>query len=79
MLRVHFGDADLARTRVSALPDPLWEIAASLHRLQTRQGRWAYAEWYRTTRQRLREKGLERAVRTVLLPLFPRAAYFRTS
>ncbi|MGW0705936.1 MarR family transcriptional regulator [Streptomyces sp. NPDC002643] len=76
MLRIHFSDADLGRTRLSAVPDPLWEIAASLHRLQTRQGRWAYAEWYRTTRRRLREKGLERAVRTVLLPLLPRAAYF---
>ncbi|MBC9731084.1 helix-turn-helix domain-containing protein [Streptomyces sp. TRM68367] len=76
MLRVHFGDADLARIRLSAAPDPLWEIAASLHRLQTRQGRWAYAEWYRTTRRQLREKRLERALRTVLLPLFPRAAYF---
>ncbi|MEI5524126.1 ArsR family transcriptional regulator [Streptomyces brasiliscabiei] len=76
MLRVHFSDSDLGRTRVAARPDPLWETAASLHRLQTRQGRWAYAEWYRTTRRRLREKGLERAVRTVLLPLVPRAAYF---
>ncbi|MGW0819808.1 ArsR family transcriptional regulator [Streptomyces sp. NPDC002845] len=76
MLRVHFSDVDLARTRVSAVPDPLWEITASLHRLQTRQGRWAYADWYRTTRRRLRDSGLECALRSVLLPLFPRAAYF---
>lgn len=76
MLYIHFSDADLARTRISATPDPLWEVAASLHRLQSRTGRWAYAGWYRTARQRLREKGLERAVRTVLLPLYPRAAYF---
>ncbi|WP_137995134.1 ArsR/SmtB family transcription factor [Streptomyces vilmorinianum] len=76
MLRVHFSDADLGRTRVAAAPDPLWEIATSLHRLQTRTGRWAYAGWYRTVRTRLREHGLERALRTVLLPLFPRAAYF---
>ncbi|MDN3248474.1 helix-turn-helix domain-containing protein [Streptomyces mutabilis] len=76
MLRVHFGDADLARTRLSSAPHPLWEIATSLHRLQTRQGRWAYAEWYRTIRQRLRDMGMEHALRTMLLPLFPRAAYF---
>ncbi|MFC9908985.1 ArsR family transcriptional regulator [Streptomyces sp. NPDC059862] len=76
MLRVHFTDADLARTRLSTASDPLWDIAVSLHRFQTRQGRWAYAEWHRTTRQRLREKGLERALRSVLLPLYPRAAYF---
>ncbi|MEU3604298.1 helix-turn-helix domain-containing protein [Streptomyces sp. NPDC035033] len=76
MLRIHFGDADLAAVRVAAAPNPLWEIATSLHRFQTRDGRWAYADWLRTVRLRLREKGLERALRTVLLPLFPRAAYF---
>lgn len=76
MLRVHFSEADLARTRLCTASDPLWDIAVSLHRLQTRQGRWAHAEWYRTTRERLRERGLERAVRSVLLPLYPRAAYF---
>ncbi|MET9595999.1 ArsR family transcriptional regulator [Streptomyces sp. NPDC006516] len=76
MLRIHFSDADLGRTRLAAAPDPLWEIAASLHRLQSRKGRWAYAGWYRTARQRLRDKGLERLVLSVLLPLYPRAAYF---
>lgn len=76
MLRVHFGEADLARTRLCATSDPLWDVAISLHRLQTRQGRWAYADWHRTTRRRLREKGLERAVRNVLLPLYPRGPYF---
>ncbi|MFF3317115.1 ArsR/SmtB family transcription factor [Streptomyces sp. NPDC003035] len=76
MLRIHFSDADLGRARVATAPDPLWEIATSLHRLQTRTGRWAYAGWFRTVRARLREQGLERALRTVVLPLFPRAAYF---
>ncbi|WP_329335592.1 helix-turn-helix domain-containing protein [Streptomyces sp. NBC_00663] len=76
MLRVHFSDADLARTRLCTDSDPLWDIAISLHRLQTRQGRWAYAEWHRTTRRRLREQGLERAVRNVLMPLYPRGRYF---
>ncbi|MFP8943960.1 ArsR family transcriptional regulator [Streptomyces fenghuangensis] len=76
MLRIHFSDADLARTRIAAAPDPLWEIAASLHRLQSRRGRWAYAGWYRMARQRVREKGLGRVLRSVFLPLYPRAAYF---
>jgi hypothetical protein len=76
MLRIHFTDVDLARTRLAAAPDPLSEISASLHRLQSRRGRWAFAGWYRTTRQQLREKGLERVLRSVLLPLYPRAAYF---
>ncbi|MGC0329980.1 DNA-binding transcriptional ArsR family regulator [Streptomyces sp. SAI-170] len=76
MLRIHFGDADLGRTRIAAAPDPLWEIASSLHRLQSRRGRWAYAGWYRTARQQIRDKGLTPLVRGVLLPLYPRAEYF---
>ncbi|WP_344290637.1 winged helix-turn-helix domain-containing protein [Streptomyces synnematoformans] len=61
---------------MATTPDPLWETAVSLHRFQTRRGRWAYAGWHRSTRMRLRERGIERAVRDVLIPLFPRAAYF---
>ncbi|RII19550.1 Helix-turn-helix domain protein [Streptomyces sp. YIM 130001] len=76
MLRIHFTDADLARTRIASAPDPLWEICASLHRMQTRHGRWAYADWYRGTRARLHDAGLVRTLRTMLLPLIPRAAYF---
>lgn len=76
MLRVHFTDADLGRTRVAAAPDPLWEICASLHRFQTRHGRWAYADWYRTARAQLQSTGFSRTLRTLLLPLVPRAAYF---
>ncbi|MEV3859078.1 helix-turn-helix domain-containing protein [Streptomyces sp. NPDC050095] len=76
MLRIHFTDADLARTRIATAPDPLWEISASLHRLQSRQGRWAYAHWHRDTRTRLQTTGFARTLRTLLLPLVPRAAYF---
>lgn len=76
MLRIHFTDVDLARTRLAAAPDPLCEIAASLHRFQSRRGRWAYTGWYRAARQQLREAGLGRALRSVLLPLYPRAAYY---
>ncbi|MFE7765215.1 winged helix-turn-helix domain-containing protein [Streptomyces sp. NPDC057438] len=76
MLRFHFTAEDLTRIRVAKAPDPLWEIAFSLHRLQTRDGRWAYAHWHRTTRIRLRESGLAAAVQGFLLPLFPRARYF---
>ncbi|MGW8489844.1 MarR family transcriptional regulator [Streptomyces sp. NPDC055886] len=76
MLRIHFNDADLARTRLAPAPDPLFEVAASMHRLQSSRGRWAYAGWYRAARQDLRERGLERALRGVLLPLYPRAAYY---
>ncbi|MFJ7996192.1 ArsR/SmtB family transcription factor [Streptomyces sp. NPDC096310] len=76
MLRIHFTDTDLTRTRIGAAPDPMWEICMSLHRLQTRQGRWAHADWFRTTRTRVHAKGFSRTLSTFLLPLVPRAAYF---
>ncbi|WP_329281290.1 ArsR/SmtB family transcription factor [Streptomyces sp. NBC_01451] len=76
MLRFHFTPEDLTKVRVATEPHALWEIAASLHRLQTREGRWAYAPWFRTARAALRRAGLEPTVKTFLLPLFPRASYF---
>jgi DNA-binding transcriptional ArsR family regulator len=76
MLRIHFTEVDLARTTLAVDPDPLWEVAASLHRLQTRRGRWAFAQWHHEARHTLRERGLERAVRVLLVPLYPRGGYF---
>ncbi|WP_461296647.1 ArsR/SmtB family transcription factor [Streptomyces harbinensis] len=75
MLRIHFTDTDLMRIRVADTPDPLWEITSSLHRLQSRTGRWAFADWHRLARARLGEKGLEHTLRSALLPIFPKAAY----
>ncbi|MFF4398492.1 ArsR/SmtB family transcription factor [Streptomyces sp. NPDC001480] len=75
MLRIHFGPEDLARVRVARTPDPLWEIACSLHRLQTTRGRWAYADWYSETRATLAGGPLGRAVRRLLIPVLPRARY----
>ncbi|SNX55986.1 DNA-binding transcriptional ArsR family regulator [Streptomyces sp. TLI_55] len=76
MLRFHFTPEDLTRLTVAAGPHPLWEVAASLHRFQTRDGRWAHALWYRTARSTLHRTGLDRTVMPLLLPLFPRASYF---
>ncbi|WP_416957192.1 helix-turn-helix domain-containing protein [Streptomyces sp. Agncl-13] len=76
MLRFHFTPEDLTKVRVATEPHALWEIAVSLHRLQTREGRWAYAPWFHTACASLRGAGLERTVKTFLLPLFPRASYF---
>lgn len=76
MLRIHFTDADLTRTRVAAAPDALWEICVSLHRFQTRHGRWAYADWYHDARARLHATHLSHTLRKLLLPLVPRASYF---
>ncbi|MFF7390892.1 ArsR/SmtB family transcription factor [Streptomyces scabiei] len=76
MLRFHFTPEDLTKVRVATEPHALWEIAVSLHRLQTREGRWAYASWFRDARAALRQTGLDRTVKSFLLPLFPRAGYF---
>ncbi|MDX3643970.1 winged helix-turn-helix domain-containing protein [Streptomyces sp. MB09-02B] len=76
MLRFHFTPEDRTKVRVATEPHALWEIAVSLHRLQTREGRWAYASWFRDARAALRRAGLDRTVKSFLLPLFPRAGYF---
>ena len=76
LLRFIFSAQDLARTRVAAEPAPLWEIVMSLHRLQSRTGRWAFADWHHRTRTALESSGLRRAVREALVPLVPRASYF---
>ncbi|MFK0151635.1 ArsR/SmtB family transcription factor [Streptomyces sp. NPDC090499] len=75
MLRIHFTPQDLTRVRVASEPDPLWEIACSLHRLQTSRGRWAYADWYRETRTTLANTPLGAAVSRLLVPILPRARY----
>lgn len=76
MLRIHFGDADLARLRVAAEPDPMWELVVSLHRFQTRRGRGAVLSWYDRTRLELPRRGLVESMRSVLLPIAPFATYF---
>ncbi|GAB3905498.1 winged helix-turn-helix domain-containing protein [Kibdelosporangium lantanae] len=76
MLRIVFTDRDLAAVRMATAPDPLWEITNSLDRLQTSQGRWAFAGWYQDTRAALTAGGFDRTVREMLVPLLPRAAYF---
>ncbi|MFC3577680.1 ArsR/SmtB family transcription factor [Streptomyces yaanensis] len=76
MLRIHFTPEDFARIRMASSPDPLWEITCSLHRLQTARGRWAYADWYRDTRDTLAGTSLGEAVRRLLVPVLPRARYF---
>ncbi|ASU81616.1 ArsR family transcriptional regulator [Nocardiopsis gilva YIM 90087] len=76
MLRIHFTDADLARTRVEQEPDPLWEVVMSLHRLQTRWGRRRVQDWYADVRRTLTERGLDTTVRSLLVPIAPFADYF---
>ncbi|WP_405853781.1 winged helix-turn-helix domain-containing protein [Streptomyces sp. NBC_01515] len=75
MLRIHFTEVDLARIRVAAEPDPMWEVLSTLHRLQSRCGRWQFAAWHRTIRADLNAAGLARPVRKVLFPLYALGPY----
>ncbi|GII78041.1 transcriptional regulator [Sphaerisporangium rufum] len=75
-LRIVFTSEDVALTRVAPLPDLLWEMVGSLHRLQTRDGDKSTATWRKQAHTRLTESGLLTSVRTLLLPLVPRGPYF---
>ncbi|WP_229715748.1 ArsR/SmtB family transcription factor [Mangrovihabitans endophyticus] len=66
----------MARTRLATRPDPLWELIASLHRLQTRRGYSSYEGWHVRVRRDLERAGLTAMVRTQLLPLVPLGGYF---
>jgi DNA-binding transcriptional ArsR family regulator len=70
MLRVHFTADDLARVRVAAAPDPLWEIATSFQALITEDAPLLFGEWRRQLRPRLR------AVDGLLAALLPARGYF---
>ncbi|GAA2101602.1 winged helix-turn-helix domain-containing protein [Streptomyces albiaxialis] len=55
MLRVYFTAEDLARVRVAAGPDHLWEISNSVQTLQRTDGTRVFGEWRRWARPRLPE------------------------
>ncbi|WP_017556456.1 ArsR/SmtB family transcription factor [Nocardiopsis baichengensis] len=76
MLRIHFTDADLARTRVAPGADPMWELVLSLHRLQNRRGRNLVDRWYGEARERLAASGLTPALKNRLIPIAPQSMYF---
>ena len=76
ILRIHFGVADLSRTRSLGAPDPMWEIVCAVHRLQTPLGRDCYGSWFRELHAALARTGGLPAIHETLIPLVPRAAYF---
>lgn len=52
MLRIHFTPEDLARTRISAGPQPMWEILLSTNRLRGRDGEVVFGGWRRSVAAR---------------------------
>ncbi|MGW1654066.1 winged helix-turn-helix domain-containing protein [Streptomyces atratus] len=74
MLRLHFTDADLAKVRVAAGPDPLWETVLAVQ-LLSQTGPRSFKEWRRRARTELLRgsaDGPARLVGTVAPP----ASYF---
>ncbi|MER6910969.1 winged helix-turn-helix domain-containing protein [Streptomyces sp. NPDC000594] len=53
MLRIHFTGDDLARVRMAAKPDVLWETILSFHRLRERRRAQMFGEWRSEARARL--------------------------
>ncbi|AXG77731.1 ArsR/SmtB family transcription factor [Streptomyces paludis] len=70
MLRIHFTEKDLARVRMAAGPDPLWETILSFHRIRDRRAPLAYGEWRREARSRLNGET------SLLSALVPQRGYF---
>ncbi|SHK73794.1 transcriptional regulator, ArsR family [Streptomyces yunnanensis] len=70
MLRVHFSGLDLARVRIAARPDALWETVLSFHRLRDRRDDSTFGGWRSETRGRLNGEA------RLLAPLVPSRGYF---
>ncbi|GCB91111.1 transcriptional regulator [Streptomyces noursei] len=70
MLRVHFSGLDLARVRIAARPDALWETVLSFHRLRDRRDDSTFGSWRSETRGRLNGEA------RLLAPLVPTRGYF---
>lgn len=69
MLRIHFTREDVARVRVAAGPDPLWEITNSFQALITEENAPVFGAWRRLVRPRLP------ATSRMLAPLLPPQGY----
>lgn len=53
MLRIHFTPEDLARTRISPGPQPMWEVLLSTHRLRGRDSDVIFTQWRRSVAARV--------------------------
>jgi DNA-binding transcriptional ArsR family regulator len=75
MLRIVFNTDDIARTRIAAAPDPLWELVLSLHMLRGQRGDLLFGQWRRDTATAARRAGLGGRMR-LLNALTPTFGYF---
>jgi DNA-binding transcriptional ArsR family regulator len=75
-LRIHFTDADIARTRLKLEIDLMWEIVSSVQVLQHADGGLSFDFWRRQVRGRVSRDGELRAAVQALMTVAPHAAYF---
>ncbi|MFE3200011.1 ArsR/SmtB family transcription factor [Embleya sp. NPDC059237] len=75
MLRFHLTGEDLHRLRLADRLDPMWEIAFTLHLLQSREPDLVFAAWRQEVCAALESAELTRAVRE-LARLYPRSEPF---
>ncbi|WP_410809699.1 winged helix-turn-helix domain-containing protein [Micromonospora sp. 067-2] len=75
MLKIHFSDEDILRTRVAPAADPVWELVLSLHVLQGRNRDPLLLNWRRTVSRELRQDAASDELR-LLFALNPPRGYF---
>lgn len=75
MLRMLFNADDIARTRIAARADPLWEVMLGLHMLRRQRGDLLFGEWRRQTWAALNDRMLRDHLQ-LLLALSPPIGYF---
>jgi DNA-binding transcriptional ArsR family regulator len=75
MLRIHFTSEDLARTRMAAAPDPLWELLLSQFRLHDRDRPPVFRPWFNRLREDPAHAQKLRPGSQLLSALAPRGPY----
>ncbi|MGP4097945.1 ArsR/SmtB family transcription factor [Nonomuraea sp. KM90] len=75
MLRIYFTSDDIARTRIAAGADPLWELVLSLQMLRPQRGDLLFTAWRQEACKAVRHAKLGKA-RGLLLTLTPNVGYF---
>lgn len=75
MLRIYFTPDDIARTRLAATPDPLWDLVLSLQMLRGQRGDLLFTRWRQETARSLRKASLGGYLE-LLSSLVPVLGYF---
>lgn len=76
MLRIHFTDADLARTSVASTADPFWEMVLSGFRLHERDPDLLFRPWIQRLRSNRPLTDHMRPGARLLATLAPKGPYF---